>query len=512
MLDEYIDGDIGEEEQKGGSPYVRYIVGLIAFILGLLLLLSFLLWRENQRDADSFAEITEYHLLSELTLEKMLLEIHRLEDAMLPSQGAVSFVSSAGLSQAFSSRVETTLFAVMQQMAILRNAQDRFRDDAFESALRRLEACVTRLSATVERVSLSGETSAAPFVLPVESISFRVQQLDRLHSYAYGQKLQISTRARATARKSFVLIAGAVVLAILAVSVLTIQRISRLSKAQQQAESELKLALNDAQKANEAKTDFLAHMSHDLRTPLNSILGFSQMMRGHTFGPLGDTHYEEYAQLIHHSGERLVNMVNDLLDYARIESGEYVLEETAIDMSAQAKSTIQRCTAKPFKEVGCRFTVVIDDDAPALLSDERALSQILDNLLSNALKYAGEDATFSIVWQAELGGHGLLQVKDTGRGIPKLQLEKVMEPFVQGGTAKAENAHIAKSSEGVGLGLHIVGKLSSIIGAEFKLDSEEGVGTTASLVFPADKLAAMQRPDAVELESQEAPFPAAANG
>jgi len=255
-------------------------------------------------------------------------------------------------------------------------------------------------------------------------------------------------------------------------------------------ESDLWQAKMDAEAANRAKSEFLAHMSHDLRTPLNAILGFSEIMKHGTFGPLGDTRYEEYIQLIHDSGQQLVGMVNDVLDLSRIESGEYELTETSLDVYTAMVASRRRC--QHWVPDGSRATIRIaaERDRPRLLADETALSQILDNFVTNAIKYAGPDPTITMHWDVADDGHGLLRVGDTGPGIPADELKRILQPFVRGSNASGLTSQVSKKIEGVGLGLHIVARLAEMHGATFTLESAAGQGTTATVIFPPERVEA----------------------
>jgi len=478
----------GTTTQLALNPYVKHILGFIAFISLMLITLGGLLWQEHERDVRSFTIITEYHLLSEQKLERIMIEVGLLQNNIAEYETPKPAIDQNEAELLFTNKTNSITFAIDQHMASLRTIQNRFQDSIFQASLERLETSVSNLKAALHHLTQTHPFDFTETELSIEILNFRLAQHERLHTSIHETLLSYTAESRVKSRTILALISGAIVLSIFVISGLTLRRVSRLAKAQHSTETELMSALSAAQKANAAKTDFLAHMSHDLRTPLNSILGFSQMMRVHTFGPLGDSHYEEYAKLIHHSGERLVSMVNDVLDFARIESGEYRVKNVKINILEQAQNCFQRCVAMPYHELDNRYSLVIDEDAPALKSDERALSQILDNLLSNALKYAGDKAKFSIEWHIDSEGRGILSVVDTGRGIPQRQLKKVIEPFVQGGTLVESSPHIARTGEGVGLGLHIVTKLCAILGAEFVFESEEGKGTSASLVFPANKL------------------------
>ena len=173
-------------------------------------------------------------------------------------------------------------------------------------------------------------------------------------------------------------------------SIGTAQDISEIVEAQQQVEKtfrekealiqEIRDRAQEAVQANTAKSDFLAAMSHDLRTPLSAIVGFSEMMQTRAFGPLGNARYEEYANYIHNSGMLLVNLINDILDLSKIEdepielSGLVTESITQNQVALHAKNQI--------------IVVNIDKTVPRLRADRRAMLQILNNLISNSIKFS----------------------------------------------------------------------------------------------------------------------------
>jgi signal transduction histidine kinase len=243
-----------------------------------------------------------------------------------------------------------------------------------------------------------------------------------------------------------------------------------------------------AEAANRAKSDFLANMSHDLRTPLNSIIGFSDMITSQIYGTEGDPRYFEYAALIHQSGQRLLNLVNDLLDLSRIESGDYDLEERWVDVVKELASAKLRCSPLLDDKKHMIVDVIVDGPQPQLWADAQALSQIIDNLLSNAIKYAGENAKVELIWSIQEDGRGALSVRDNGVGIDLDRFEHILKPFVQAHTADLGNTHVAKRTDGVGLGLHIVSLLAARHDAEVAFDSAMGVGTKATVTFPLERM------------------------
>lgn len=255
-----------------------------------------------------------------------------------------------------------------------------------------------------------------------------------------------------------------------------------------QANEKLRIETERADKANRAKSEFLASMSHDLRTPLNSILGFAEMMREKVHGSMGNTKYAEYVDLIHQSGERLANLVNDILDLSKIESGEYTLEEEPIDVGQELRAARQRYAPLAIDGTKVRISIDVADNGHRLMADRRALSQILDNLISNAVKYSGAEDTVVIGWSEVQYGEGRLWVSDRGRGISPEDLDTITQPFVQGGEGDA-NPHVSRADGGVGLGLHIVARLVDLHQAALTIDSVEGEGTCVTISFPEERLA-----------------------
>ncbi|WP_176787841.1 ATP-binding protein [Roseospirillum parvum] len=247
--------------------------------------------------------------------------------------------------------------------------------------------------------------------------------------------------------------------------------------SRKKAEAEILAAKAEAERANQAKSEFLAAMSHDLRTPLNAIMGFAEMMRLETFGPLGAAKYVEYARHISNSGALLVSLVNDVLDLSKIEAGKYELDEEPLALGALMERTreLQMVMAE---ESGQCISVEVAPDLPPLLGDRRALLQILNNLLSNALKFNQTGGRVRLVARPDPAGGLLLQVADQGIGMTPEGIEKALRPFEQADSA------VPRRHDGTGLGLHLCQRLMTLFGGRLEIDSRPGGGTTVSLWFP----------------------------
>ncbi len=251
-------------------------------------------------------------------------------------------------------------------------------------------------------------------------------------------------------------------------------------KERRHAEIELLEAKEDAENASKAKSEFLAEMSHDLRTPLNAILGFSDMMRQKIFGPLGDKHYEDYADDIHSSGSLLLSLIDDVLDLSKIEAGKYELLDEAINIEALVNNCIRQFSSL----VGTsklKFTIDIAPNLPHMIGDERVIIQILNNLLSNAAKFTPDGGTISAEVTLDQDYQIIIKIKDPGIGMSDEDIRKAMKPFEQ-----ADNDH-SRRHEGTGLGLHISATFMKLFGGSLQIESMVGMGTIVSLCFPPER-------------------------
>jgi two-component system cell cycle sensor histidine kinase PleC len=234
----------------------------------------------------------------------------------------------------------------------------------------------------------------------------------------------------------------------------------------------------EAETANASKTAFLANMSHELRTPLNAILGFSEIIAQECFGPVGSPRYSEYAGDIHTSGAHLLSLINDLLDVAKIEAGRMEIEPHALDVHRTFDSALKIVGAKA-RERGQELVIDIEPGAPQLIADERALKQILINLVSNAVKFTPEGGRITVVGGRARCGNFQILVEDNGPGIPREKLDRIFKPFSQ-----VDNRY-DRQGGGTGLGLALVRGLAELHGGRAWIESDFGKGCRAYVIFPS---------------------------
>jgi signal transduction histidine kinase len=243
----------------------------------------------------------------------------------------------------------------------------------------------------------------------------------------------------------------------------------------------LRAAKEEADLANRTKSEFLANMSHELRTPLNAIIGFSEIIKSELFGPIGFTQYGEYAGDIYDSGTHLLSLINDILDISKIEAGKFELQEECVDVN-EAIVVSLRLIRERAEAAGIRIIQSVPQPLPSLNADLRALKQILLNLLSNAVKFT--EAGGSVTVRASMDGEGrlVLTVGDTGMGMSEVEQCKALTPFGQ------VDSSLGRKHEGTGLGLPLCKRLVELHDGDLTLESEPGVGTTVSLLFPAHRV------------------------
>lgn len=239
-------------------------------------------------------------------------------------------------------------------------------------------------------------------------------------------------------------------------------------------------ARRQAEQANVAKSRFLAAVSHELRTPLNAIIGFSEVMKSELLGKHEIAQYKEYSQDILTSGQHLLQLINDLLDLSRIEAGKYDLNEEPLhinDVAQDCLSMVQiRADAKNIK-IECE----LNSSLSKLWADERAVRQVILNLMSNAIKFTPASGQIVMTSGWTKSGGQYLSVKDNGPGIGEDEMDTVMSSFGQGELARKT------AEQGAGLGLPIVKNIMTLHNGDLRLTSKLREGTLATISFPKSR-------------------------
>ena len=241
-----------------------------------------------------------------------------------------------------------------------------------------------------------------------------------------------------------------------------------------------------AELAQRSRSEFFARMGHELRTPLNAIIGFSEIIKDEIFGPVGSTRYREYLHDINESGHHLLDLVNDLMDIAKLELGKTALDEAPVALAEVIRASIAEA-AGAAQAGGVALETSVPDDLALLRADGGKLRQILDNLLSNAVKFTAPGGTVKVsAWSSADAGL-VLQVADDGIGMALEDIPVALAPFGQ-----IENP-LRRRHEGSGLGLPLTKALVELHAGSFDLQSEPGVGTTVTLRFPPERVIAVSK-------------------
>ena len=262
------------------------------------------------------------------------------------------------------------------------------------------------------------------------------------------------------------------------------RNLSREIEERRQMEYDLRRAKEMADAANRAKSEFLANMSHELRTPLTAIIGFAEMIHYQVAGmpqALTADKQREYMEHILDSARHLLEVINDVLDLARIEGGRITLAEEAIEVS-DLLNRAWRFVRNQAEGKGIAFEARLPGSRVNLFLDLRLMTQVLLNLFSNAVKFTPEGGRILVKVEADPGSEPSIAVTDTGIGIPADRIESVLLPFGQ-----VESA-LVRNFQGTGLGLSIAKSFVELHGGQLALASREGEGTTVTITLPAGRL------------------------
>ena len=243
---------------------------------------------------------------------------------------------------------------------------------------------------------------------------------------------------------------------------------------------ELRSEKTNAISASRAKSQFLAAVSHELRTPLNAIIGFSNLMKDQWLGPLGNDKYLSYSQDIYNSGTHLLKVINDILDIAKIEAGKF---EPFIE-SVKLADILSQCVSlmRPLAQDGDLKIITSVSPDVQMLTDERAIKQIVINVLSNAIKFSARESSISVTGYCA-ADTAIISIVDNGIGMSEDELAIAKQPFQQ------VDGDLDRRYGGTGLGLPLSISLAKAIGGKLEISSQRGIGTRVDIVMPATGVA-----------------------
>ncbi|MBS0657298.1 MAG: tetratricopeptide repeat protein [Verrucomicrobia bacterium] len=410
-------------------------------------------------------------------------------------QGIVKTLNSLGAVQLERGELAGAIAYAGEALALAEQMQ---RTDGVRAAADTLMRAHRRLGRPTEALDYADKLAAANETLRGVETRKRIAELEarfrtaqkereieRLNAQSEVQQLQIARQERDRQE----LVVGLIALTFGLLLLWNRYRVKqRAEEALRRQNEELAVERARADAANHAKSEFLANMSHEIRTPMNSILGFSELLEGR----VEDDEQREYLEAISSSGKTLLRLINDILDLSKIEAGKLELQPTPTDLSTLLMEVRQMFSLQAMKK-GLSVELALAADLPAeLMLDEVRLRQIVVNTVGNALKFTESGG---VVIRAAVRDEAaaetktlVLEVVDTGVGIPEAEQQRVFEAFSQ------VAGQSAKRFGGTGLGLAITQRLVDMMGGRIALESEVGRGSTFRFEFPGLRASAEARP------------------
>jgi signal transduction histidine kinase len=353
---------------------------------------------------------------------------------------------------------------------------ERYPDE--KGAIDKLDSVLHEIEPLIGRIGQPG--TVQQILSLVEPLESRLSRLAASTNRFGGEEVAADEHELLRLHWTFSALAGGLILCGLAlIGLLFVQ--NRLIREGHQAlrgmAEDLRQAKDRAEAASEAKSRFLANMSHELRTPLNAIIGFGEIISDEALGPVGQPRYREYAADIVKSGRHMYEMVTDILTMAQLEAGTVEISLEVVDLYSVVDSAItilrgtERAEGRELSIEGLEKNIILQ-------ADQRSVRQMLLNLLSNALKFSSPGTTVHLTSRRHPDGTCELTVIDHGIGMTAEQAAIAIQPFQQ------IDSGLTRRYEGSGLGLAIVKGLIERHGGSIAIDSEPGVGSRVSLIFP----------------------------
>lgn len=233
----------------------------------------------------------------------------------------------------------------------------------------------------------------------------------------------------------------------------------------------------ESELASKVKSEFIANMSHELKTPLNTVIGFSKLLTQHEERRLSDKEIVEFATMIHDAAGHLLSAINDILDISKLQSGKYIIDSREVDIEGVLDDCIETFRRQS-EAARISFATSIMPDLPLIRGDAAKLKQILSNILSNAIRFTPAGGTVTVMAQQTADQGVIIAIRDTGVGMSEQEIEVALTPFgqVDGGRSRWR--------EGAGLGLPIAKALVELHGGTLAIASERNEGTEVVIVFP----------------------------
>jgi len=229
--------------------------------------------------------------------------------------------------------------------------------------------------------------------------------------------------------------------------------------------------------ARKVKSEFIGNMSHELRTPLNTIIGFSKFLGEHDKRKLKDAEIVEYSRLINEAADRLLTIINDILDISKIQSGGFSLDSREVNMEAMLRSCLASFQSAA-RDAGVELGIKFDHHVPMLRGDTVKLRQVFTNLVGNAIKFTRQGGSVQIEAQGRANGAVMVHVRDSGVGMTEDEISIALTPFGQVDSSRS------RWREGAGLGLPIAKALVELHGGKLEIKSTKDVGTEVTVLLP----------------------------